>query len=59
MSLSAGELSILLEARISNYYSQLDVNEIGRVISFADGIARREEIFKIESEISRIDMPWC
>jgi len=40
MGLSAGELSKLLEARISNYYSKIDINEIGRVISFADGIAR-------------------
>jgi proton translocating ATP synthase F1 alpha subunit len=48
MSLSAGELSTLLEARISNYYSQLDVNEIGRVISFADGIARVYGLNKVQ-----------
>jgi len=48
MSLSAGELSKLLEARISNYYSQLDVNEIGRVISFADGIARVYGLNKVQ-----------
>jgi proton translocating ATP synthase F1 alpha subunit len=40
MSLAPGELSYLLEERIANYYSELDIDEIGRVISFADGIAR-------------------
>jgi len=40
MGLTAGELSSLLEARISNYYSTINIDEVGRVISFADGIAR-------------------
>jgi proton translocating ATP synthase F1 alpha subunit len=48
MSLSARELSHLLEARISNYYSQVDIKEIGRVISFADGIARVHGLNKVQ-----------
>ncbi len=38
----------MLEARISNYYSQIDVNEVGRVISFADGIARVHGLKKVQ-----------
>ena len=48
MSLSAGELSKLLEERISNYYSEVNVNEVGRVISFADGIARVYGLNKVQ-----------
>jgi len=48
MSLSAGELSHLLESHISNYYTKVDVNEIGRVISFADGIARVYGLNKVQ-----------
>lgn len=40
MKLSAGEVSTLLEKRISNHYSTVDVHEIGRVLSVGDGIAR-------------------
>jgi proton translocating ATP synthase F1 alpha subunit len=49
MSLSAGELSQLLEKRISNYYSPIDINEIGRVLSVGDGIARVYGLNKIQS----------
>jgi len=48
MSLSAKELSRLLEERISNYYSEVDVNQVGRVISFADGIARVYGLNKVQ-----------
>ena len=48
MSLSAGELSTLLEKRISNYYSKVDVEQVGRVISFADGIARVYGLKKVQ-----------
>jgi len=48
MALSAGELSHLLESQISNYYTKVDVNEIGRVISFADGIARVYGLNKVQ-----------
>jgi proton translocating ATP synthase F1 alpha subunit len=49
MSLSAGEVSTLLEERISNYYTQLNVDEIGRVLSVGDGIARVYGLNKIQS----------
>lgn len=48
MGLSAGEISKLLEARISNYYSKLDIKEVGRVISFADGIARVHGLDRVQ-----------
>jgi proton translocating ATP synthase F1 alpha subunit len=49
MSLSAGELSNLLEQRITNYYTKLNVDEIGRVISVGDGIARVYGLNKIQA----------
>ena len=49
MSISAGELSTLLEQRISNYYTKLNVDEIGRVLSVGDGIARVYGLNKIQS----------
>jgi len=49
MSLSAGEISSLLEQRISNYYTKLNVDEIGRVISVGDGIARVYGLHKIQA----------
>nr|ULQ68996.1 ATPase subunit 1 [Bolboschoenus planiculmis] len=36
----AAELTTLLENRILNYYTDLKVDEIGRVVSVGDGIAR-------------------
>jgi len=48
MGLSAGELSLLLEARISNHYLAIDLKEVGRVISFADGIARVYGLRKVQ-----------
>jgi F-type H+-transporting ATPase subunit alpha len=38
--LAGSELSYLLEQRISHFYTQLQVDEIGRVVSVGDGIAR-------------------
>ena len=49
MSISAAELSTLLEQRISNYYTKLNVDEIGRVLSVGDGIARVYGLNKIQS----------
>jgi len=49
MALSAGELSQLLEKRISNYYEPMDINEIGRVLSVGDGIARVYGLNKIQA----------
>jgi proton translocating ATP synthase F1 alpha subunit len=40
MGLSAAEYSGLLEFKISNYYSSLQIEEIGQVLSVGDGIAR-------------------
>ncbi|KAI3962669.1 hypothetical protein MKW92_006098 [Papaver armeniacum] len=36
----AGELTNLLESRISSFYTNFQVDEVGRVISVGDGIAR-------------------
>jgi len=48
MGLSAGELSVLLESRISNYYKKLEVDEVGRVLSVGDGIARVYGLNKVQ-----------
>ena len=47
--ISAQELSSLLEERISGHYSALDIDEIGRVLSVGDGIARVYGLNKIQS----------
>ncbi|OAY65595.1 ATP synthase subunit alpha, mitochondrial [Ananas comosus] len=36
----AAELTTLLESRMTNFYTNLQVDEIGRVVSVGDGIAR-------------------
>ena len=40
MALSLSEISVLLEQKISNSYSKINIDEIGRVLSVGDGIAR-------------------
>lgn len=40
MALSLSEISTILEQKIANSYSQINVDEIGRVLSVGDGIAR-------------------
>lgn len=40
LSPRAAELTSLLESRISNFYTNFQVDEIGRVVSVGDGIAR-------------------
>ena len=47
--ISAQELSSLLEERISGHYSALDIDEIGRVLSVGDGIARVYGLNKIQA----------
>jgi len=37
---SASELSSVLEERITNYYAKVDLDEVGKVLSVGDGIAR-------------------
>ena len=49
MAMSAVELSSLLEQRISNHYTDLNIDEIGRVLSVGDGIARMYGLNKIQS----------
>nr|AKZ21155.1 ATP synthase F0 subunit 1 [Prasiola crispa] len=49
MSLSVSEISVLLEQKISNSYSKLNIDEIGRVLSIGDGIARVYGLNKIQS----------
>lgn len=39
-STRAAELTTLLESRITNFYTNFQVDEIGRVVSVGDGIAR-------------------
>jgi len=39
-SVRAAELTTLLESRITNFYTHFKVDEIGRVVSVGDGIAR-------------------
>jgi F0F1-type ATP synthase alpha subunit len=40
MALSAAELSNILEQSISKYYTNLNIDEIGTVLTIGDGIAR-------------------
>ena len=40
MALHASELSNILEQSISKYYANLNVDEIGTVLTIGDGIAR-------------------
>jgi len=49
MAISAAELSGILEERITNYYADLDVDEIGKVLSVGDGIARVYGLNKIQA----------
>mmetsp|Transcript_37348 Transcript_37348/g.92349 ORF Transcript_37348/g.92349 Transcript_37348/m.92349 type:complete len:563 (-) Transcript_37348:411-2099(-) len=49
MKPSPQEMSSLLEQRISKHYSELNIDEIGRVLSVGDGIARVYGLNKIQS----------
>ena len=49
MALSLSEISTLLEQKISKSYSKLDIDEIGRVLSIGDGIARVYGLNKIQA----------
>ena len=49
MALSLSEISVLLEQKISNSYSKLNIYEIGRVLSIGDGIARVYGLNKIQA----------
>ena len=47
--MAGAELSTLLEQKITNYYTKLQVDEIGRVVSVGDGIARVYGLNKIQA----------
>ena len=49
MALSSGELSTLLEQKIANYYKKMNIDEVGRVLSVGDGIARVYGLNKIQA----------
>ena len=49
MSLSARELSKLLEQRISNVSRDINIDEVGRVLSIGDGIARIHGLDKVQA----------
>jgi len=51
MNISAGELSAILEERITNYYkeSAVSVDEVGKVLSIGDGIARVYGLNKVQA----------
>ena len=49
MALSLSEISVLLEQKISKKYSKLNIDEIGRVLSIGDGIARVYGLNKIQA----------
>jgi len=40
MAFSAVELTGIIEERLASYYSDVNIDEIGRVLSIGDGIAR-------------------
>ncbi|KAL8130737.1 hypothetical protein V2J09_005226 [Rumex salicifolius] len=45
----AAELTTLLESRITNFYTNFQVDEIGRVVSVGDGIARVYRLNEIQA----------
>jgi proton translocating ATP synthase F1 alpha subunit len=49
MALSLSEISVLLEQKISKSYSEFNIDEIGRVLSIGDGIARVYGLNKIQA----------
>ncbi len=49
MTLSLSEISVLLEQKISKSYSKFNIDEIGRVLSIGDGIARVYGLNKIQA----------
>lgn len=49
VSLSLSEISVLLENNIANSYAEINVDEIGRVLSVGDGIARVYGLKRIQA----------
>merc|ERR1711939_355892 len=48
-AMGAAEISSILEDRIKSFYSDTNIDEIGRVLSVGDGIARVYGLNKIQS----------
>ena len=51
MALHLSEMSTLLEQKILKSYSKLNIDEIGRVLSIGDGIARVYGLNKIQGQV--------
>jgi proton translocating ATP synthase F1 alpha subunit len=49
MTISSSEISVLLEQKISNSTLKLNIDEIGRVLSIGDGIARVYGLNKVQA----------
>ena len=49
MALALSEISVLLEQKISNTSSKLNIDQVGRVLSIGDGIARVYGLNKIQA----------
>lgn len=49
MALLAAEISNIIEGRISNYYSNINIDEVGRVLTIGDGIVRAYGLGSIQA----------
>lgn len=49
MALLAAEISNVIEERISNYYSNINIDEVGRVLTIGDGIVRAYGLGSIQA----------
>jgi proton translocating ATP synthase F1 alpha subunit len=49
MTLSLSEISVVLEQKISKSYAQINIDQVGRVLSIGDGIARVYGLNKIQA----------
>jgi F0F1-type ATP synthase alpha subunit len=49
MVFSASEISTVLSSRVANYYSNINSNETGRVLTIGDGIVRAYGLEKIQA----------
>merc|ERR1712085_24967 len=48
-ALGAAEISSILEGRISSFYEDVNIDEIGRVLTVGDGIARCYGLNKVQA----------
>ena len=55
MDIRAAEISAILKEQISNFGSEAEVAEVGRVLSVGDGIARAHGLDQVQAgELSRV-----